>query len=145
MHKFMVWDRVNLAWKTNQFFLENALISANGELRFPNWAHYTKLRGTDFGVYTVPYQDGDLEIIEWTGFKDRSGDEIYEGDIVLEGGKYGSLYYVEWGDDGAYVLMEKMDIFDVCQSQLTSLAASKCQVVGSIHEHLKFLEGQSKK
>lgn len=88
----------------------------------------------DAGLYLLPAEQ--IELMQYTGLKDKNGKEIYEGDIVRVGGK--------WRFAVAYTRA-------FCAFELQNLDREECmdlrhehmkryEVIGNIHENPELLE-----
>lgn len=106
-------------------------------------------------VFLLARLGGDKYIIEQcTGLKDKNGNFIYEGDIILSNLDYGGTYFVIVGDVRGYCY----DAVAVCEYKqylengketcggLSSTAYhiitdhGPCEVVGNIHENPELME-----
>ena len=73
-------------------------------------------------------------LMQFTGLLDKNGKEIYEGDIVKEGGK---ISLIEYCNEGAFELISKEGRF-VCH--LCFLVSDEIEVIGNIYENPELLE-----
>jgi uncharacterized phage protein (TIGR01671 family) len=80
-------------------------------------------------VYVV-----DLETVgQYTGLKDASGFEIYEGDILQGDGVFEVIFH-----DSAWWLFSVLDKTE--QWSFAECNIPKCQIIGNIHETPELLE-----
>lgn len=124
-----------------------------GKMYYPNeYNEYdTNLKGIDFINKTVAfseYTDGekriiqkysfdeesllyeeDLKIMQYTGLKDKTEKEIYEGDILLE--RYTDEYSTVYYENGKFLAKNKNEAIRLDLNCLNSLT----EVVGNIYEN----------
>jgi len=99
------------------------------------------------GKHTIIY--GDLEgfycedevdpetVGQYTGLKDRDGQDIYEGDILID--EENGLNVVRWGD-GQYLLEVLLDDGDYYTEWLSEYN-EMCRVIGNVYENPELLKG----
>ena len=101
-----------------------------------------KVMDRDITIYNATYRDkfGDVSITRYTGLKDKSGKEIYEGDIVtyqrtkyeVRNGKFTT------GDDcftGDYLLVREVNSQEMDYGISLYNVIEKVKVVGNIFEN----------
>lgn len=114
------------------------------EIKFRAW---DKLNKEMFNVEIIDFQEKKLyedtvsyrnfkniELMQYTGLKDKNGKEIYEGDI-LSNRNDEKLYKVIF-EDGSFRVEFKGD-FEEYSFDLIDVVAQGCEVVGNIYENLE--------
>ncbi|WP_139452513.1 YopX family protein [Campylobacter armoricus] len=77
----------------------------------------------------------DFEIELWTGFYDKNGKKIYEGDILRY--KEGSLLYANY-KEGAFLLSTLDNLYDY--DYLSNVNSWAHEIIGNIHENPELLK-----
>ena len=79
----------------------------------------------------------DVELMQYTGIKDKDNKEIYEGDILFE--SFGERYYKVVFENGGFRAEFKGD-FDEHSFDLIDVVAQGCEIVGNIYENPELME-----
>jgi len=79
----------------------------------------------------------DVELMQYTGLKDKNNKEIYEGDILFE--SFGERYYKVVFENGGFRAEFKVD-FDEHSFDLIDVVAQGCEIVGNIYENPELME-----
>ena len=78
-----------------------------------------------------------IELMEYTGLKDKNNKEIYEGDILFE--SFGEKYYKVVFENGSFRAEFEVD-FEEHSFDLIDVVAQNCEVVGNIYENPELME-----
>ena len=81
----------------------------------------------------------DIELMQYTGLKDKDNKEIYEGDILFE--SFGERYYKVVFENGSFKAEFKGD-FEEYSFDLIDVVAQGCEVVGNIYENPELMEDE---
>lgn len=127
--KFKVWDKIHEEWVE---LGEDYFISYAGE-------KLEVIQGNECWTEVLK----DVDIVQYTGLKDVTGKEIYEGDIIpyhLDKSKVGVVTYGQnLGHIGFYVDWKTGIHRDILLKTL-AYWASNSTVVGNIYENSELLE-----
>jgi len=115
--KFRVWDKLN----KEMFNVES--------INFQERRVYRD---------TVSYREfNDIELMQYTGLKDKNNKEIYEGDILFE--SFGERYYRVIFENGSFRAEFKGN-FEEYSFDLIDVVAQSYEVVGNIYENPELME-----
>lgn len=118
------------------------------EIKFRAWMEQHKVMQVIFDSTTqeswfIP--NTNLPIMQYTGLKDSSGREIYEGDIVQ---KAGNRYLIKWCDKTARYVVEVLKAYALLVrgvefplwQYVEENGQVNLEVIGNIYEHPELLE-----
>lgn len=124
--KFRAWDK-----KHNEMVPDLICFYKDGGISHNN--HFN----SDISPFRGYMWDSkNLEIMQYTGLKDKEGVEIYEGDIIKLNG---NLYEV-WHSGLAFGLIDKNKDFFEYMCQLCDMNGKVYEVIGNIYENLELLK-----
>lgn len=103
----------------------------NREIKFRVWDKKKGMWLKSFNVNLLDIEDlSNVEIMQYTGIKDKNGMEIFEGDIVRDVSD-GIIGHVEYSDGGFII------IYDDIAEKLNKDESAYLEVVGSVWEEKK--------
>ena len=85
------------------------------------------------------YDKDEIELMQFTGIKDKNSKEIYEGDILRSGNKEG-VSFVVWGLDGWRFnswMPESMDLYPHVN---ITRGREIAEVIGNIYENPELIK-----
>ena len=116
------------------------------EIKFRAW---DKLNKEMFNVESINFQErkvyrdivsyrkfNDIELMQYTGLKDKNNKEIYEGDILSDGNN--EKPYKVIFENGSFRTEFEGD-FEEYSFDLIDVVAQGCEVVGNIYENPELL------
>ena len=117
------------------------------EIKFRAW---DKLNKEMFDVEIINFQERrvykdtvsyrkfeDIELMQYTGLKDKNNKEIYEGDVLFE--SFGERYYKVVFENGSFRAEFEGD-FEEYSFDLIDVVAQGCEVVGNIYENPELIK-----
>jgi len=94
-------------------------------------------------VNTTKYSDG-IDVMQYTGLKDKNGKEIYEGDIVQ------NKDFIEQWDEATEDVIGVVELYDGCfglvnseddlSNELPLFALTEIEVIGNVYDNPELLK-----
>jgi hypothetical protein len=79
----------------------------------------------------------DIEIMQYTGIKDKNGKEVYEGD-VFSPNKYWKNSVIAWMDSGRYMLIKNHGCIEISTSD--GFCLEEHEIIGNLYENPELIE-----
>ena len=129
--KFRAWDNRN-----------NTMVYQNGSRTSKDGAvtWYYPIR---FPLHSEKKWPTNVELMQYTGLKDKNGKEIYEGDILTyPNDSFGRKYSISWADIYAGFWFAPLPISGMPQygGHITLANAVVSEVIGNIYENPELLK-----
>lgn len=100
--------------------------------------HIHKVYSGDLAVYGEAIESGRVVLVRHTGLKDKEGNKVYEGDILLVDGQWEAVVY--WQDERASYDLDFKDDF-ISNDNFSFIENNKwnkrTKVIGNIHMQKK--------
>lgn len=115
----------------------------NREIKFKAW-NGSQMSSNVITIQELANKDfawdaNKLVWLEYTGLKDKNGIEIYDGDVLDSGGKYGyigELVFVTWNQDELqWVVSTKDNDFRDCLRSCFSDKSIVWEVIGNVYQN----------
>ena len=98
---------------------------------------------SNYGNYSISFDD--IELMQYTGLKDKNGKEIYEGDIIHINDNFLDKfdYLIEWNEEYLRYYLYSVDkeklnkLGGILEAHLNSL---EVEVIGNIYDNPELLE-----
>lgn len=127
--KFRAWD------KRREDFRNDIFVDTNGNL-------YQFSKNTGYGQAITYLDNKHIVLMQSTGFFDKNGKEIFEGDIVqYSDGEYSFTGVVENSVFGIYV-ESKYDNYNFEDFSDENTRKSDVTIIGNIYENKELLENE---
>ena len=127
--KFRAWDGEKMITPDKDKYYNRIRIDLSGGME--------RMHGSEHYDEKVDYT-----LMQYTGLKDKSGVEIYEGDILSPNNREVRIgeYFGPYGmGSGAYTVSHAED-YDGKSYGITSKQVSHSEVIGNIHENPELLK-----
>ena len=133
--KFRAWIKENYYDDKPYMLHQVNAVEPNGDIQINSVLHETK------GLYDC-HSANEIELMQYTGLKDKNGVEIYEGDIIGLDGFWS--YYIDF-HDGAFRKIpcnqaQKLN-WPWNPLEKVTIEVHGWEVVGNIYENPELLEG----
>jgi len=108
----------------------------DGKLKYVT-PQYQSITSVDVGGQYITIPLDDIELMQYTGLKDKNGVEIYEGDILSRENNYENNCTIKWDNESCgftinYIYYD--EIYDMCEFW------DDFEIIGNIHENHELLE-----
>ena len=148
--KYQAWDKIEKRmFNVDVINFKEKIIEVWGEARQVGSAFHIKSycmeaeRKSNYEVIGMgirKYSFSRVELREYTGLKDKNGEEGYCNDI--SGDEDGDKYVIEWGKGCFYLKGIGNNILGVPTDDLLIIALRNQEIIGNIYENPELLEAK---
>lgn len=131
--KFRAWDKLNKKIVTSGLSIN---LDTTDRVMPISFSQGDLAYCRDNDVSSVPNIHTDIELMQYTGMKDKHGVEIYEGDLIKK--STGGIICAVGFSEGSFKLEHK----DHCKSNVSSWKESELAIIGNIYENPELIESK---
>ena len=88
--------------------------------------------------FSAVLEDNEYIVMQCTGFKDRNGKLIYEGDVVGFGSENEDIGIIEWDNDECRFIVDEK--FNNSISDFSNWYGNELEIIGNIYQNPELLK-----
>lgn len=112
------------------------------EIKFRSWLKMKQEMLYDFTILNQPHIPNEENILmQYTGLKDKNGQEIYEGDVVRKRNILGVVIWANEYQSLGFYLKSNENLYNV----IAPYYSWDLEIIGNIYEHPELLSKETNK